>query len=137
MSVAAFGSQIHSVSVSGWPIVNQTFYGNFFGNTIVDLASQPIPPGEFNLYVVNFFGAVDIYIPRYVQVLAPGVVLFGSQDTNDAAENWSKLVSRMQGRVNLPSEPPAFVLSSPNGERPTFLKVNHFGGFGALKIYRV
>lgn len=138
MPVSAFGSQTHSISISGWPLINQTFYGNFFGSNVVDLASQPLPPGEFNIYNINFFGSTDIYVPRYVQVLTSGsIVIFGAQDINDKPDNWTRLVNRLQGRVNLPPEPPQFVLSSPNGERPTYLKVNSFAGFGSVVIYRV
>jgi Cell wall-active antibiotics response 4TMS YvqF len=137
MSVAAFGSQVHSITVSGLPLLHQGFYGNFFGTTVVDLASQPLPPGSYTITVLNTFGTVEIYIPRHVQALNDGVILFGTNDLSDKAENWQRLVRKMEGRAQLPSEPPSFVLESPRPEHPTFIRVNNMGAFGTVDIFRV
>lgn len=48
-----------------------------FGATEIDLAAEPLSPGETRINVVSIFGGTDVLVPDDVAVRVTGISIFG------------------------------------------------------------
>jgi len=137
MALTILGNEQHSISVSGPMLLQQGSFSGIFSNIIIDLASAPLPPGQYSIQLLCIFSNIEIYLPRYVQFTLDGAMLLGNKDMREGPQAWEKLLKNFRGKLNLPLYPPEPALTAYNYEEPTYVYFNVSGAFGNVNIYRL
>ena len=140
MPFSALGGQFYSISVQGPMLFQQGPISTGIGGVVIDLASAPIPPGDYSLHISTAVGGVDIYLPRYVQHVVEGSSLIGGKDIHSGIENWQKLLKVVHGEhtgLSLPEQPPEFVTATFNEEQAVRIHFFINRGVGGINIYQI
>jgi hypothetical protein len=127
-------AELHSVSLSGTWLFERSL-SVVAGGMVIDLASAPIPPGEYKLDAESTFGGIEVYLARNVEFVSVGGADFGGIDIHDLPKNYQKLVKLLKGRVTLPPEPPPHLTRAV--EKPTRILLDLRTLVGGIDIYRV
>jgi hypothetical protein len=137
MSFSVLGSQHLSISQGGMEQFLRGKIGTVVGSITLDLASAPIPPGEYKIEVGSGVGSVEIYLPRYVQFTIEGTSILGSKEVHDGLDGWKRLVSQLRESLELPGQPPAHSAAPADPSRPVVIHFDIDTGLGSVDIYRI
>jgi len=137
MPTTAFGGQFHSISTSGMMLYEQGAFNSGMGGVVLDLASAPIEPGEYNLEINAGMGGVEIYLPRYVQFTVDGTSVFGGTNIHEGLGWWKTMLARFRGTLDIPNQVPEFAVAQADPERPVKIHFHINSGMGGVNIYRL
>ena len=140
MPFTALGDQFISISLQGPMLFQLGQIATGLGGVVIDLASAPIPPGDYSIHISTVVGGVDIFLPRYVQYLVDDNSLIGSRDIHTGIKNWRKLVKlarQKEGHLRLPEQPPEFVTAEFNPEQAVRIHFFVNRGAGGIDIYQM
>lgn len=137
MPTTAFGGQFHSISTSGMMLFEQGAFNSGMGGVVLDLASAPIEPGEYNLEINAGMGGVEIYLPRYVQFTVDGTSVFGGTSIHEGLGWWKTMLARFRGTLNIPNQVPEFAVAQADPEHPVKIHFHINSGMGGVNIYRL
>lgn len=136
MPFTAMSGQEYSISQLGLAIFHEDFTSLMSGVDI-DLATMPIPPGEYELRVNTTMGGVDIYLPHYVRFTIEGTTVMGGKDIHSGAHYWRKLVKKFKSQMALPECPPEFALTEFNPHQPVIIRLVLNTAMGGVDIYQL
>ncbi len=131
------GGQYYSISHSGMALFAQGPITAGVGGVTIDLASAPIPPGDYRLEVNGGVGGVEIYLPRYVQFILDGTSVVGGKSVHEGLGAWKALENKLRALVHLPSQIPDHAVAPVDPERPVRLTLVINRGIGGVDIYRL
>jgi len=127
-------AELHSVSLSGTWLFERSLTV-VTGGIVIDLASAPIPPGDYTLEAECPFGDIEVYVSRNVEFVQAGGAEVGAFEVHDAPIHYQRLVKALKGRVKLPDEPPAHLTRL--AVRPTRIVLDLKTLMGGIDIYRI
>jgi hypothetical protein len=136
MPFTAMGGQEYSISQVGLSIFHEDIT-SVMGGVDIDLATMPIPPGQYELRVNTTMGGADIFLPHYVRFTINGTTLMGGKDVHSGARYWRKLVHKFKKHMDLPDFPPEFALSEFNPEQPVIIHLVLNTAMGGVDIYQL
>jgi len=137
MPTSAFGGQFHSISTSGMMLFQQGAFNSGMGGVVLDLASAPIEPGEYNLEINAAMGGVEIYLPRYVQFTIDGTSVFGGTNIHEGLGWWKSMTARVKDTFSISNQVPEFAVAPIDPERPVKIRFLINSGMGGVNIYRL
>lgn len=137
MPTSIFGSQYYSISSDGPQLLRHPKYTAVFGSIDIDLTSDAVPAGTYEIRLFALFGSFTIYLPRYVKFSTDGTFIFGAKDVYNGLDWWGRMVNKFRNKLNLPNQIPEIALqqSLPQGDVTILVKVT--GIFGGLDVYRI
>lgn len=130
-----FGGQTYSIRDSGTLLFGRRLNSGA-GGVLVDLATAPIPPGDYQLDVSTGAGGIEVFLPRYVQFIVNGGTGFGGQNVHRGSDVWHKLIKKLDDNT-LPSTPSESATSEPSSEYPVRIQLNLHTGMGGIDIYQL
>ena len=136
MPFTAMSGQEYSISQLGLAIFHEDFTSLMSGVDI-DLATMPIPPGEYELRLNTTMSGVDIFLPHYVRFTINGTTLMGSKDIHNGARHWRKLVKKFKSQMALPDYPPEFALTEFNPQQPVIIHLVLNTAMSGVSIYQL
>lgn len=131
----AFGGQTYSIRDSGTLIFGRQLNSSV-GGVLVDLATAPIPPGDYQLNVETGAGGIEIFLPHYAQFVVNGGTGFGGQNVHRGSDVWHKLIKKLDDH-SLPANPTAEATREPSSEYPVRIQLNLHTGLGGVDIYQL
>lgn len=135
MPLSVLGGQTHSISSQGLALFQQGPIISVLGDVEIDLASAPLPPGEYRLDISTFLGGIEIYLPRNAQYSINGTSIMGGKDIHQGPENWDRLTRSFQKIASLPAQAPEIGLMSQ--EQPVIIRLNLNHILGGVDIYQL
>lgn len=135
--VSSAGGQVYSISHSGMLLFQQGPIRTLMGETIIDLVSAPIEPGEYRLEVEVTLGAVKVFLPHYVQLMLDGNTIVGGRNVHEGLPMWKTMQEKLRYIVNLPDQPPDYALATYNPEFPVRIFLVTHITLGGVDIYRL
>lgn len=139
--LSGIGGQSYSIAYAGMQLFKQGRINTAMSSTLIDLVSAPIEPGEYRLEISVTMGAVEIFLPRYVQFTLEGSAFAGGRDVHEGLYEgpvvWETIRQKLRYLVSLPDQPPAFAIAAPNPELPVRIHFVTHITMGAVEIYRL
>ncbi len=137
MPSSGIGGQYYSISSSGMSIFQQGKISTAIGGITLDLASAPIPPGEYQLEISTGMGGVEIYLPRYVQFTIDGASVIGGKDIHEGLDWWKSMTKKFQDVFRLPNQIPDHAVEPISQEQPVIIHFLLNTGVGGVDIFRL
>lgn len=109
-----------SISQLGLGIFQEDFT-SLMGGTNIDLATMPIPPGQYELRANATMGGVNIFLPHYVRFIVEGNSIMSGKDIHTGTRYWRKLARKFRNQMPLPEYPPEFALTDFNSDQPVII----------------
>jgi hypothetical protein len=137
MSTSVIGGQFVSISHSGVSLFNQGPFETVIGGSVIDLASAPIPPGEYHLKIAGGLGGVEIYLPKYVELTIDGTSLMGGREVHEGHDIWYKMTHRVKSWLQLDEKIPEHAVENPTPGQRIAIHFTIDAGVGGVDIYRI
>ncbi len=137
MPQSGMGGQYYSISTSGVNLFQQGKISTGLGGITLDLASAPIPPGEYRLDIETMMGGVEIYLPRYVQFTIDGNSVMGGKNIHEGLDWWKSMTLKFQEVFRLPNQIPDHAVAPISQEQPVTIHFLINTGMGGVDIYRL
>lgn len=136
MPFSVMSGQEFSISQLGLAIFQEDFTSLMSG-TEIDLATMPIPPGQYELKVNATMGGVNIFLPHYVRFTINGDSIMSSKDIHSGSRYWRKLTRKFKKQMSLPEFPPEFALTEFNPEQPVIIHLLLNTAMSGVDIYQL
>lgn len=136
MPFTTMSEQDFSISQLGMRIFEEDFTALMGGNNI-DLATMPIPPGQYELRVNTTMGGAYIYLPHYVRYTVNGNSIMSGKTVHNGAKYWRKLTRKFRKVMTLPDYPPEFVLTDFNPQQPVVIHLILNSAMSGVEIYQL
>lgn len=137
MPSSGMGSQYYSISSTGMALFQQGKIETGLGGVTLDLASAPIPPGEYRLEISTAMGGVEIYLPRYVQFTIDGSSVMGSKNIHEGLDWWKSMTIKFQEVFRLSNQIPDHAVAPISQEQPVIIHFFINTGMGGVDIFRL
>ncbi|HEY4119267.1 MAG TPA: LiaF domain-containing protein [Byssovorax sp.] len=137
MPETLIGGQFVSISKYGVELFESGRISTGIGGIVVELASAPIPPGEYRLEIEAGIGGIEIYLPRYVKYTIEGGPGIGGTEVHDGLDLWTKLTNKVRSALHLPLEIPDHAVAEADPEHPVKIHFVIDGMVGGLDVYRL
>jgi len=135
--VSAFSGQSYSIAHSGMQLFEQGAIKTLMSRTVVDLVSAPIEPGEYRLDITVTMGGVELFLPHSVQFTLEGSAIAGGRNVHEGPGVWETMKQKLSYVVDLPDQPPDFVVALSNPERLVCIHFVTHITMGGIDIYRL
>ena len=136
MPFSVMNGQEYSISQLGLAIFQEDFTSLMSGVEI-DLATMPIPPGQYELRVNTTMTGVEIFLPHYVRFTLNGNSIMSSKDIHSGAKYWRKLTRKFKKNMALPDYPPEFALTDFNPQQPVIIHLVLNAAMSGVSIYQL
>ncbi len=136
MPFTVMNGQEFSISQLGLAVFQEDFTSLMSG-TDIDLATMPIPPGQYELRVNTTMGGVEIYLPHYVRFTMNGNSIMSGKNIHSGAKYWRKLTRKFKKVMTLPDYPPEFALTDFNPQQPVIIHLILNTAMSGVDIYQL
>lgn len=136
MPFTVMNGQEFSISQLGLAIFQEDFT-TLMSGVDIDLATMPIPPGQYELRVNSTMTGVEIYLPHYVRFTINGNSIMSSKDIHSGAKYWRKLTRKFKKIMSLPDYPPEFALTDFNPQQPVIIHLMLNTAMSGVSIYQL